>query len=80
MSIKKALDCIAADAIIGSTIAYLIKYLQAEPHLQVQIIDSPNTTKMLCIKSGLNVLPASSIVQFLLPLAAAMKEMNSCVR
>ncbi|PKG24850.1 ribose 5-phosphate isomerase A [Niallia nealsonii] len=62
---KKALDFIANDTIIGlgggSTISYLIEYLQSEPQLRVKIVTPSNTTRMLCIKNGLEVLPTSSI-------------------
>jgi len=62
---KKALDFITNDTIIGlgggSTIAYLIEYLQSSPNLKVKIVTPSTTTRILCENFGLEVLPTGSV-------------------
>ncbi|WP_445486823.1 ribose 5-phosphate isomerase A [Niallia sp. 03133] len=61
---KEALQFIQPNTIIGlgggSTIAYLIEYIQSA-NLSVKIVTPSAKTKTLCIKRGLEVLPTSSV-------------------
>ncbi|MGP7817133.1 ribose 5-phosphate isomerase A [Niallia sp. 01092] len=61
---KEALQFIHPNTIIGlgggSTIAYLINYIQST-NLAVKIVTPSTKTRMLCINNGLEVLPTSSV-------------------